>query len=311
MLGKLFGGSISTKKGPGSGLSSGLIETILNVIGARSIPPMPNAAQRAFELATNPDAQARDFVDVIEGDEALSARIIKIANSVYYDRGKRSETIEDCVNVVGINELRCLLNATSLNDIFPSSHPARTQLWVNDIATGLIAKDLARRAMPGKESLAFLGGLMHDIGKLLLLQRCGEEYSKLLAQVASGGKTSVEAEDELFAFNHTQVGVLIGERWRFSPDLLEAIRDHHLPVEVICPPGSKPNLTALIACADTIAHALALGHPAGMDNFKQRARNDLPQVWRILDVPLDRATTELDTFKRVFDLEADLYLHPR
>ena len=63
---------------------------------------MPGAAQKAFQLATDPNAEARDFIEVIESDEALSARVIKIANSVYFDRGNKSATIEASVTVIGI-----------------------------------------------------------------------------------------------------------------------------------------------------------------------------------------------------------------
>ena len=151
MLKKLFG---KKKKPEAEGLESlspAIREAILQAVGGRSIPSMPGAAQKAFELATDPNAEARDFVEVIKADESLSARIIKISNSVFFDRGHGgSKTIEDAVMVIGISELRGLLNAGALSDLFPSRHPARTQLWANDIATGIAARLLAQRLLPGK-----------------------------------------------------------------------------------------------------------------------------------------------------------------
>ncbi len=86
------------KKKPSEGFTrlSGPIQDAINAaIGPKGIPTMPGAAQKAFQLSTDPNAEARDFIEVIESDEALSARVVKIANSVYFDRGKKSETIED------------------------------------------------------------------------------------------------------------------------------------------------------------------------------------------------------------------------
>lgn len=129
MFGKFLAKKSANHKQNGRiALSYGLKTTIFNTIGTRSVPPMPSAAQKAFQLATDPNADARDFIEVIASDESLSARVMKIANSVYYDRGGGSKTIEDAVQVIGIQELRSLLNACSLTEIFPSRHSARQQI---------------------------------------------------------------------------------------------------------------------------------------------------------------------------------------
>src|SRR5690349_538903 len=87
MLRKLFGKKDTTSPYHPPELSDALRRTILGSLGLKSIPAMPQAAQKAFQLATNPKAEAHDFIDLIESDEALSARVLKIANSVFYDRG--------------------------------------------------------------------------------------------------------------------------------------------------------------------------------------------------------------------------------
>jgi HD-like signal output (HDOD) protein len=200
-------------------LPQNIADSILCVVGAKSIPPMAGSAQKAFKIAIDPKADARDFIDVLESDESLSARIIKVANSVYFDRGKKSTSIEEAVQVIGLNELRGLLNASSLNSVFPSSHPARPLAWNNDIATGIIAKRLCQQVAQDLVESAFLAGLMHDIGKLLLMQRAGEDYSKVLTKVDSEGMTFHEAESQIFPFDHTEVGQLIAQRWGFTEEL--------------------------------------------------------------------------------------------
>ncbi|MBX7137328.1 MAG: HDOD domain-containing protein [Oligoflexia bacterium] len=308
MFGKLLG---RNKKGSSSAapaaLPSGIQSAIYSVVGARSIPTMPAAAQKAFQLSTDPNAEARDFVEVIESDEALSARVLKIANSVFFDRGNKTETIEEAVLVIGINELRCLLNATTLKEIFPSNHPSRIQFWTNDIATAIISKLLAQRVMPQKQELAFLAGLMHDIGKLLLVQRAGNDYSQVIKVVEDKGCEFSQAETEIFVFDHTEVGLLIAERWNFGDELKAVIRKHHNSWAELQEGSSTEALVMLVKAADLAAHALGLGHPRGMNRRQRQAEEELDQAWAALQIPPDERRRMLQSCERAFNSERDLY----
>jgi putative nucleotidyltransferase with HDIG domain len=309
MFGGLFGKG-KKQEPPGltdPPLAAAVSSAILNVVGAKSVPPMPASAQKAFQLSTDPNAEARDFIEVIESDEGLSARVLKIANSVYFDRGKKSTTIEESVLVIGINELRCLLNSNTLSEIFPSKHPARAFLWSHDVGTGLAARVLAQRLLPSKQELAFLGGLMHDIGKLLLLQRVPDEYAKVIARVEQSGIDFSVAEAELFPFDHTEVGQLIGERWGFTSELRTIIRQHHGDLQTLSQTG-QPNLPSIIKLADLIAHSLGLGHPSTLHRFRAACEEKLPAAASALGVPRSDLPALLSQVKRVFETEYDLYV---
>lgn len=282
-------------------LSSGLRDSILNLVGANSIAAMPSSAQRAFQLATNPDAEARDFVELISSDEALSARIIKIANSVFFDRGSRSESIEECVNKIGINELRSLLTANTLADILPSRHSARSQLWANDLGTAISAKILCERILPAKAASAFLGGLMHDVGKLLLLQRRPDEYSQIMLLVQQKTNDFSLAEQELFAFDHTQVGQLIAEKWMFTPDITEIIRSHHQASP------SKTSLPYLVQCANSISHSLGLGHSKGFGALRNAHTEKLPAMFEALEIQSNDAKDLVKHCQLSFESDRELY----
>ncbi|MCO6430955.1 MAG: HDOD domain-containing protein [Deltaproteobacteria bacterium] len=308
MFGRLFGSSSKDSSNTGTRkLSPAITSSILSTVGTKSIPSMPGAAQKAFKLATDPSAEARDFIEVIESDEALSARVLKIANSVFFDRGKPSQTIEESVLVIGMNELRCLLNATSLCDIFPSKHPARGQFWANDVATALIARGLAERLLPAKSELAFLAGLMHDVGKLLLLQRASEGYSKVMRAVEDKAIDYQNAEIEEFPFDHTEVGQLIGERWNFGPDLIAVIRNHHTPWKDLNPHAGEDLLTCIVKGADIFAHALGLGHLKGMAKFKAQKLEECEGAFEALKIPVSDRKQLLARFQKTFEVEYDLY----
>jgi putative nucleotidyltransferase with HDIG domain len=288
-------------------LSSAVESSIFNTVGAKAIQPMPGAAQRAFQLSTDPNAEAHQYIEVIESDEALAGRIVKIANSVYFERGKKSSTIEEAVLVIGIDELRSLLNATTLSEIFPSRSPLRAQCWANDIGTAIIAKVLAQRLLPAKKDAAFLAGLMHDVGKLLLIQRASDLYLKAMKLVEEQALSFAEAEAQVFVFDHTEVGQLVAERWAFSDEIAAVIRTHHQPFPAEAPATEPLSLPILIKCADIIAHALGLGHSKGMHRFRQRCGEALPDVWRALRLASPKDRELLADFQRAYDYEYDLY----
>jgi putative nucleotidyltransferase with HDIG domain len=306
MFGKLFGKLAPKNKRGAPLLSQGVRASIESVVGARGIPPLQGAAYNAFQLSINPSAEVQDFIEVLESDEALSARVIKISNSVFFDRGKKTSTLEEAILMIGIEELRCILNASTLSELFPSKNPIRALLWAHDVATGIFARELARRCAPNAAETAFLAGLMHDIGKLLLLQRTPELYAKVIAHIEREGSSYREAEAEVFLFDHTEVGQLIGERWAFGEELTEAIRNHHQ----VFPPlaaGVTPSTSAIIYCADRIAHALGIGHPRGFFKLRSQAEEGLKEALAVIGLS-DRSPREILTeYAKLYERESQLY----
>jgi putative nucleotidyltransferase with HDIG domain len=302
MLGKLFGSKKPVKEETPH-LPDGVRQTILDSLGCRSIPSMPQAAQKAFLLATNPTADARDYTEVLECDEGLSARVLKLANSVFYDRGGGSKTIPEAVMVVGISELKGVLNATALANIFPIRHPLRSHFWSHDIATALTARLLARNLLPSQADQVFLGGLMHDIGKLLLLQKHTDTYDKLCKRGISDGLSSVEAELLEYPFDHTHVGHLIAERWNFSEDLTAIIRNHHRPWGEI----SYLSPTGLVKAANIITHALGLVQDRESNLLRSVYEPLLDEAWEHLRLPKSSQDSVTREAQRSFEEEYELY----
>lgn len=256
MLKKLFGIPQQKKDAePKSSVSDSLRQSILHSLGLQSVPVMPGAAQQAFSLATNPNAEAHDFVAVIEADEGLSARVLKIANSVYYDRGGGSKTIVEAVQALGISEVRNLLNATTLASLFPAKHYLRAEFWSHNVAAAITSRVVARALLPEKIEQMFLAGLMHDVGKLLILQQHVDNYERIIKKGLTEGLEAPVAEVRVYPFDHTQVGQLVAEKWNFSSDLLDAIGSHHKPWDEI----ATGSVSSIVKLSDMIVH-LSLIH---------------------------------------------------
>jgi putative nucleotidyltransferase with HDIG domain len=264
---------------------------------------MPAAAQEAFKLATDPNADLRDFVSVIEADEGLAARLMKIANSVYYDRGGGSKTIVEAVQVVGVAELRNLLNASLLAGLFPVKSQLRAELWGHNVATALTARALARTLLPEYVDQVFLAGLMHDVGKLLILQQHLENYEKIVQRGLADGVESVVAEVQVYPFDHAQVGQMVAEKWRFSRELFDAIGDHHKPWCDI-PKGS---LTSLIKLSDLVTHVGGLGLSRDLGLHQRVYSPLLEEAWTFLEVPLKERRQLTQEASLEVDNELEVY----
>jgi HD-like signal output (HDOD) protein len=302
MLSKFFG-SKSKSEDEMSPLADGVRRSILGYLGMKSIPIMPKAAQQAFQLSANPNAEASDYIAIVERDEGLSSRVLKIANSVFYDRGGGSKTIADAVNVIGLTELKGLLNATTLTNLFPTRHPLRAQLWAHNVATAVVSRFLARQLLPSQTDQAFLGGLMHDIGKLLILQQHTASYERLILRGISDCLESIQAEVLEYPFDHTQVGHLIAERWAFSADLTNVISRHHRPWKDI----PRHSVIALVKAANIITHAAALGASRELTQMRRAYEPLLPEAWEHLGVNEMNQRDMLERARVTFNDESELF----
>jgi HD-like signal output (HDOD) protein len=303
MLKKLFRFRRPRDNQQQSAVQGGVKESILHSLGLKSVPIMPGAAQEAFRVATNPNAEAHDFIDLLQGDEGLSSRVMKIANSVFYDRGGGSKTITDAVNVIGIVELRNLINATALAGLFPVRHQLRAEFWGHNIATGITAKVVARALFPPLVDQVFLAGMMHDVGKLLILQQHVDNYERVVKKGLADGHESSVAEREVYPFDHSQVGQLIAEKWNFSPDLCEAIGEHHKPWRDI----EAGSLTSLTKLSDLIAHALGLGMTRDVSSYQRIYAPLLDEAWAYFNVSIREQKQLLQDVSLDFNSEFQNY----
>ena len=309
LFGSIFSGGGKSKSGSRLPRTSPAVaERIKNILEIRDLEMMPVQAARAFQLASDPQAKGADFVSVIESDEVISARIIRIANSVYFFRGTPANDIEKAVANIGLNELRCLLSAAMLKSLLQSRHPAREQIWGNSVATAIACRLLSRSAKQISSGEAFLCGLLHDVGKLIMIRKGGGLYDKAIGVASTERKPFVEAEEDVFELNHVEVGKWAGEQWNFPEQVIRAIAGHHNPWPNTDPASGDP-ITAetLVKAGDTMAHALGLGHPAHMKSFSRFMEQDLDKAYHAVGLSRADGDKFLETLEAQFDKEISLY----
>lgn len=201
------------------------------VMTTRDLPAMPQVAAKVLELASDPGTSAAQLQQVISDDQAMTGRILKIANSAMYSCSRRIRTLSEAIVMLGFNSIRSLVVTSAARNLY-NTRKSRTGLkerllWEHSIGCAIACRLLTAERAPGLAEEAFLAGLMHDIGKLVLNLRVPERFDEVVQVVYNEGRPFHVTEAELLGFDHTQVGALLVNKWRLSPLLEEAILNHH------------------------------------------------------------------------------------
>ncbi len=217
------------------------------------VPTLPAIVVQALKILQDPGSDARAIERVIAHDLALSARILRVANSAFFGFSRRVGTIAEAVRVLGITNVQGIILSVGAFDAFRTQKLGLQDFWWHSIATATAARFLAPRirCLPDE---AFMAGLLHDIGKLIFAVQAEPAYQRVLELRRNSAMGSLEAERTLFEFTHPEVGEMVAERWNLPPQYAAAIAHHHQPQA-----ATDRQFCALIGLADRAAYASARG----------------------------------------------------
>jgi putative nucleotidyltransferase with HDIG domain len=221
-----------------------------------SLPSLPSAFIAAVELLSNDDASAASCIAAIERDQALTVRVLRLANSPFYGAQGQVSRIGDAVQMLGLRTVASALAAVSLRTALGSLRCdgfCFASYWRHTLCTAIAARELAQVASRDAGE-AFLLGLLHDVGKLVLAMTSPELESQALQLVRSSGLAMHDAEQQLLGVTHAEVGAVVARQWNFPATFAEAIADHHRPTPT--PAGERPSFPLLIHLANQMAHGL-------------------------------------------------------
>jgi HD-like signal output (HDOD) protein len=201
------------------------------------IPPLPGVVMRLIELVDSENATAEQVESLIVADPVLTAKVLHLANSAYYGLSRSISTIKQALLVLGFHAVKNLaLGIAAITVLKNGRTPTarELELWEHSFLCAGIARELMLRTRRGahKAEEAFMGGLLHEIGAVVLMTRFPTEYQKVLeyAPRHRGENLSLsEAERQLLETDHAQVGGLLAERWELPEGLVEVIASHHAP----------------------------------------------------------------------------------
>ncbi|MDP8208401.1 MAG: HDOD domain-containing protein [Candidatus Electryonea clarkiae] len=187
---------------------------------------------RVSQLVSDPDTAPKYLAAEIYKDAGLTSRILKLSNSALFGLSRQIVTIEQAVVVLGFNEIRNLVMLTSTLRLMNLGRDEELfkLLWDHFLLTAIAARSIARRVsgdLPGIREYSYLGGLLHDIGKVILALRFTKAYRKLVDRDDILIGNIVEEETTLFGCNHLETGECLLEHWNFPPILVNIAGYHH------------------------------------------------------------------------------------
>ncbi len=243
---------------------------------------LPAVVERVLQLTSDPQTGARQLGLCIQSDPAVTAAVLKLANSALYGASGRIATVTDAVVRIGFLQTKSLVVGMSVIKMFGNGMRSagfdRVLFWRHSIGVAVVAKLLAEAIRLGSPEVAFVAGLLHDVGKLLLDEYVPMEFSQAVASAIQGRTPLVEAETTALETSHVEVGAAALASWRFPEAIVTAVRRHHAPApdEEKTEPGLR-GLCDVVYAANLLAKATGHGH--GGDLVVQEAPEG---VWKRL-----------------------------
>jgi HD-like signal output (HDOD) protein len=222
------------------------------------LPTIPTVLVKLNEVINDPEATATQVASVIAADPAVSTNILRIVNSAYYGLQVRVSSVNLAVSIMGFHMTRKVALRAAIFKVFGrkgagiSPHFDPENFWRHSIFTGIAAREM-KASCSAFNSLhpedIYICGLLHDIGKIILLENQPQAFNDILEQSARAGAHTLELEQQVLGFNHADVGSVLGIKWFLPEDLTIAIRYHHSPDR----DPFHSSLSSLIHVADTMA----------------------------------------------------------
>lgn len=268
------------------------------VAGAGTLPSIPAVYVELMRQLENSDCCAQDIADIIGRDPAMTAKILQLANSAFFGVRRRIASARDAVLYLGMDALKSL--ALSVKVFSQFTERPNSRFSIDDLAShGMLAGTLARKIATIEGAAkhviedSFTAGLLHDIGKLVLVAAAPEKYEQAIADGESGGKPGRAAEKKIFDTTHAEVGTYLVWLWGLPDPVVEAVAYHHAPAS--CPAPHFSPLTT-VHVANALTHEALTpdsNEPApglDMDYLGELGLTGRLPVWRTL---IEQATQEV------------------
>jgi len=285
------------KATPASLKGDALKKKILGSVG--QLPPMPQTVLKARQIMSNPGSDFKELGDLLETDQAIAAKVLKLANSSYYGLSGKISSIKHASVVLGHKALGELITMGGTASILGKNLEGygldAGQLWRHSLGVAFGSRIIANRKNPALANDAFTSGLLHDAGKLILNPYVMER-KELFDQLIAGGQESfLAAEKTLLEFDHAEIASEVCEKWNIPQSLATAIRYHHHPSK-----SGEDELTYMVHVADGISLMAGLG--LGIDGMMYELEDGALELLGIKEEELNDIMAEvLQSVKSISD----------
>ena len=273
------------------------------IMTAADLPTIPVVAIKVMQLIESETATADELAKIVASDPAVAARVLKISNSSFYGCQRQIQTLTGAILVLGFSTLRSLVVAASVKQVYKPYGLTEKMLWEHSFAAGLAARIIAIQTRAANEEEAFLAGLFHDIGKIIMNTLDRTKFQEVMQHCYNEGISFGEAERGLYPFSHDEVGAYVIRKWNFPENLTTAILQHHRMEFSSEDTPDVVNLTAVTSLADQFCLKLGIGTRSPREDIDP-ARS---QAGLLLKLTPEQANLALETFRVGFEKDRLLF----
>src|SRR5579862_3113865 len=208
----------------------------------RDLPALPDIVARVLKETENQDVSAQNVEKLLSSDQALASKVLRVVNSAYYGLSGQITNLSQAIMILGMPQVRNLVLSVSaisaMKPKTPRQHETLKLFWLHAFGTAAVTQIIAqqKRMKVNDVEALFLGGLLHDIGRLFLFSMFTQTYDQVIKYALDKEITVPEAEVKLLGLNHSQIGAAMAEAWKLPRPLVDLIARHEGPFDLGCDP---------------------------------------------------------------------------
>lgn len=271
-----------------------------NTIDSAFSPEIAVKILRMFE--ENENLSSYELSKTISYDPQLTAYILKIANSAYYNMSKRVKVLPDAVTIMGVDEIKKIVIMNSAKSVFGNNDIYDKLLWRHSLGVAVAASELNNIIKLTNESLAYTMGLLHDIGKPIMKSVKQLNYLSLIKNSYENSLTYFKEELKLYGYTHADVGSRLLEKWNINQEIVNAVAFHH--IDFSKNRKSFLNNAALVNIADYFVNAMGIGVKEPTTNLQEV--NNLPSASLLGFYANDPDALAAKIYKKISLLEQEI-----
>ncbi|HEX9746569.1 MAG TPA: HDOD domain-containing protein [bacterium] len=222
---------------------------------AKDLPTLPTVVAQVMVTLDQPTSSARDLERLVANDQAIAARLLKLANSAFYGLPGKVTSLGRAITLLGFNTVRSLVLTIGVIDKFNGAKGSesfdRGDFWEHSLSVAVASRILATKDPGLNPDEAHIAGLLHDMGTIILDSCVPEKFEEAMTRWKNGDGEQSQYEREVIGLTHEEAGALVATKWRFPDFIKESMAYHHHPNEA----QQHPEVVQVVALANEMVKA--------------------------------------------------------
>jgi len=195
---------------------------------AGDINVLPSVARKILDALGDDSFSINDMEHIIETDQALAVKVLKISNSALYGLSQEITSLQQALMVLGSKTIKSLVLSISTKSLYNKFGITEQKMWDHSVGAAFASWLISTGHGKAVSDIAFIGGLMHDLGKVFMNNETPEAFAEVMMKTYNEGADSIVAEEEVYGYNHAEIGATLAGKWGFPSLLVQLIGMHHL-----------------------------------------------------------------------------------